>query len=91
MHPTKEEARAYTYLALTLSKLDDFDNCCAAYDKAIEMNKDDPLVYVNYATTLYLEGEMERSREIIKNFREVMERLSEETIEEVLEEHPEIR
>ena len=37
--PTKDEAKAYLYLALSLAKLDDFENSCAAYAKAIEMNK----------------------------------------------------
>ena len=89
--PSKEEARAYTYLALTLSKLDDFDNCCAAYDKAIELNTHDPLVYLNYATTLYLEGgEVDKAQKMIHQYFHVMEGLTKEMREDLLDEHPEM-
>ena len=30
---------SYMYLAITLSRLDDFDNACNAYEKAIEMER----------------------------------------------------
>lgn len=30
---------SYMYLAITLSRLDDFDNACSAYEKAIEMER----------------------------------------------------
>merc|ERR1711975_199692 len=31
---------SYMYLAITLSRLDDFENACSAYEKAIEMEED---------------------------------------------------
>ena len=40
------------YLAITLSRLEDFDNAFAAYDKAIEMESD-YLFHLNYAITLF--------------------------------------
>ncbi len=30
-------ASTYMYLAITLNRLDDFDNACSAYEKAIEL------------------------------------------------------
>lgn len=32
-------AATYMYLAITLARLDDFDNSCAAYEKSIEVSK----------------------------------------------------
>ena len=43
---------SYMYLAITLSKLDDFENSCSAYEKAIEMESDH-LFELNYAITLF--------------------------------------
>ena len=40
------------YLAITLNRLDDFDNACQAYEKAIEM-EEDHLFRLNYAITLF--------------------------------------
>lgn len=40
------------YLAITLSRLDDFGNACSAYEKAIE-NESDHLFHLNYAITLF--------------------------------------
>jgi len=47
--------KAYAYLAVALSKLEDFDNACAAYDKALELTPE-PSTYLNYAITLHLHG-----------------------------------
>ena len=44
------------YLAITLARLDDFDNACSAYEKAIEMESDH-LFELNYAITLCNNGE----------------------------------
>ena len=41
-------ASCYMYLAVTLARLDDFDNACAAYAKAIELEADH-LFHLNYA------------------------------------------
>ena len=40
------------YLAITLNRLDDFENACSAYEKAIDMEADH-LFELNYAITLY--------------------------------------
>lgn len=55
-------ARAYMYLAVTLSRLDDLENACAAYEKSIELNEDF-VCYLNYAISLYLHDERDKARE----------------------------
>lgn len=62
-------ARAYMYLAVALSRLEDFENSCAAYEKAVELGPD-YLTHLNYAITLYRNDEVERARtqfEIFEN------------------------
>jgi Bardet-Biedl syndrome 4 protein len=54
-----------------LCRLDDFDNSCAAYNKALELtggDDSDYLTYLNYAITLYNNDELERSRELYDRF-----------------------
>jgi Bardet-Biedl syndrome 4 protein len=60
-------ARSYMYLAVALSRLDDFENSCAAYEKALELGQD-YLIHLNYAISLYLNDEVESSREHYKAF-----------------------
>lgn len=52
--------------------LDDFENSSAAYEKAIELGKklgnEDPSIFLNYAITLYLNDEVEKSREQFSRF-----------------------
>lgn len=43
------------------SRLDDFENACSAYEKAIEMESDH-LFHLNYAITLYNNEEAERAQ-----------------------------
>jgi tetratricopeptide (TPR) repeat protein len=43
------------YLGITLSRLNDFEYACEAYEKAIEMEADH-LFELNYAITLYNHG-----------------------------------
>ena len=64
-------AKAYLYLAVSLSKLDDFQNCSSAYAKAIELG-DDYLVRLNYSITLYLNDEVESAKEQFARFRELL-------------------
>jgi Flp pilus assembly protein TadD len=58
----------YRYLALALARLDDVENSCAAYAKALEMNKDDPVTYVNYAVTLHSNDESDKAREVLQGY-----------------------
>lgn len=64
-------ARAYMYLAVSLSKLDDFDNSCAAYDKALEVGED-YLIHLNYAVTLLANDEVEKARVHFKKFEQLV-------------------
>ena len=57
---------AYMYLAITLANLDDFDNSCAAYEKALSLDGADVVCRLNYAVTLLNSDELERSREQIE-------------------------
>ena len=52
---------SYMYLAITLNRLDDFENACSAYEKAIDMEADH-LFELNYAITLYNNNELARVR-----------------------------
>lgn len=70
LHPTKDEAKAYVYLALSLAKLEDFENSCAAYAKAIEMNKNDPIAYLNFAITLQKYEEDDKAREMLQAYKQ---------------------
>eukprot|EP00854_Cymbomonas_tetramitiformis_P024156 gene24156-29321_t len=68
---------SYMYLAITLSKLDDFENACSAYEKANEMESDH-LFELNYSITLYNNGELERSRHHFQEFQRLFAELDEE-------------
>ena len=62
-------AAAYMYLAVTLARLDDFENACAAYDRAAEIDGGaDFTIRLNYAITLHNGGDVERSREQFAEF-----------------------
>ncbi len=71
-------ASCYAYLAVTLARLDDFDNACSAYEKAISMEKDH-VFHLNYAVTLHKNGGDERRcREQLAAFDEAFAALDEE-------------
>lgn len=70
-------ASSYMYLAITLSRLDDFENACTAYEKAIEMDNDH-LFELNYAVTLYNHDEIEAARHHYSQFEEMFKQLDEE-------------
>ena len=78
LHPTKDEAKAYVYLALSLAKLDDFENSCAAYSKAIEMNKNDPLAYLNFAITLHKYEDRDKALEMLQAYKHSVKQVKEE-------------
>lgn len=69
---------SYMYLAITLAKLDDFDNACAAYEKAIDMESDH-LFHLNYAVTLLNHGEVDRARGQFEEFERLFNELDDET------------
>jgi len=65
-------ARSYGYLAVALGKLDDFDNACTAYRKALEMDEDDYTTRLNYAVTLYRNGELDDARRELDKAEELI-------------------
>lgn len=64
-------AATYMYLAITLARLDDFDNSCAAYQKSIDINESDSTTRLNYAITLFNNDEIEQSREQFDVFEDL--------------------
>ena len=54
-------AHSYMYLGTTLSKLEDFDNACIAYERAIEMSPDEWLFHLNYAIMLRKMNDLEQA------------------------------
>lgn len=51
--------------------MDDFDNSCAAYDKALEVGED-YLIHLNYAVTLLANDEVEKARIHFKKFEQLV-------------------
>ncbi|CAN0041747.1 unnamed protein product [Ectocarpus sp. 6 AP-2014] len=70
-------AASYMYLAITLARLEDFDNACSAYDKALELDGGggDYLTHLNYAVTLLKNDEPERAAEHYASFKKIFEAL----------------
>ena len=73
--------RTYMYLAVSLARLDDFDNSCAAYDKAVSIDAADLTTRLNYAITLFKNEEVERAREQFKVFEELRDKKGMEDID----------
>lgn len=71
-------ASSYMYLAITLSRLDDFENACSAYEKAIEMETDH-LFELNYAVTLLNNEEVDMARHHFVEFERIFLDLDDET------------
>ena len=59
-------------------RLDDFENSCAAYEKAIELGPDDYVTHLNYTITLYSNDEIERARKQFGRFKVVFENVKED-------------
>merc|ERR1711964_904113 len=68
---------SYMYLAVTLARLDDFDNSCAAYEKAISLDNDH-LFHLNYAITLYNHGDITKARNHFVKFESLFADIDEE-------------
>jgi hypothetical protein len=50
------------YLGITLARLEDIDNACSAYDKAISI-ENDHVFHLNFSATLFNAGLADRARE----------------------------
>ncbi|CAK9036173.1 unnamed protein product, partial [Durusdinium trenchii] len=68
---------SYMYLAITLSRLDDFSNACSAYEKAIEMDSDH-MFHLNFAITLFNHGELAEAKRQFVLFNDLFQQLDEE-------------
>lgn len=71
-------ASTYMHLAIALANLDDFENSSRAYEKAIEMEQD-PLFLLNYAITLWNNGEVERAADAYEESSRMLAEWDEET------------
>mmetsp|Transcript_13463 Transcript_13463/g.31884 ORF Transcript_13463/g.31884 Transcript_13463/m.31884 type:complete len:179 (-) Transcript_13463:15-551(-) len=60
-------AHSYMYLGITLSKLDDFENACGAYEKALDMERDH-LFHLNYAISALNNGEKQLAEQQFRLF-----------------------
>eukprot|EP00347_Sterkiella_histriomuscorum_P003243 403365040 len=69
---------SYMYLAITLNKLKDFENSCGAFQKALQMDNNDCTIYLNYAITLYNNGQSEKAREMFQQSEKIFETLDDE-------------
>lgn len=58
------------YLAITLSRLDDFTNSVAAYEKAIDIEYRDSLHHLNFAITLFNHGDLQEAKRQFELFEE---------------------
>ena len=74
---------SYMYLAITLSRLDDFDNACHGYNKAIELDPEDHLTRLNYAITLMNNGDKKGATVQFLKFKELFAQLEEEDSKDV--------
>ncbi|PRP83735.1 sporangia induced Bardet-Biedl syndrome 4 protein [Planoprotostelium fungivorum] len=60
----------YMYLGITLNRLDDFDNACGAYEKALQIEQSH-LTCLNYAVTLFNRGDEERAFVYLQQFESI--------------------
>jgi Bardet-Biedl syndrome 4 protein len=72
-------ASSYMYLGIALSRLEDFDNSSSAYDKAIELDANDHLFHLNYAISLYNNGQAARAAQRLATFQQMWMALDAET------------
>ena len=78
-------AASYMYLAITLSRLEDFDNSCSAYEKSIELDRGASLTHLNYSLTLFNNDEVEAARKQFAEFEGLWsEGSGDDTEEEIL-------
>jgi len=68
---------SYMYLAITLSRLDDFSNACSAYEKAIDMDSDH-LHHLNFAITLFNHGDLAEAKRQFSLFNDLFAALDDD-------------
>lgn len=65
------------YLAITLSRLDDFANACSAYEKAIDMESDH-MFHLNFAITLFNHGDAAEAKRQFGLFSDLFAQLDDD-------------
>lgn len=70
-------ASTYMYVGITLARLEDVANACAAYEKAITMETDH-LFHLNYAITLLNAHKMDKAKEHFARFEALFMALDDE-------------
>lgn len=65
-------AKAHGYLAMVLTRLQDFDRACATYEKSLQL-EEDYTTLLNYAITLYHNREIERATVQFMRFDKVLQ------------------
>ena len=70
-------ASSYVYLAVCLARIDDFENACSAYEKALAMETDH-LFELNYAITLFNHGDAAAARTHFQSFEKLWQEVDEE-------------
>ena len=70
-------ASSYIYLGVCLSRLDDFENACSAYEKAIRMDQDH-IFHFNYAIMLANHGQTEMAKQQCEMFEALWAQLTPE-------------
>jgi len=68
---------SYMYLAIVLSRLDDFANACSAYEKSIEMESDH-MFHLNFAITLFNHGDLKEAKRQFLLFDELFSQLDDD-------------
>ena len=71
-------ASAYMYLGVTRSVSNDFENACQAYEKALEIDRDDHLCHLNYAVSLLNAGQKESAEKHLTHFERIFPDLDED-------------
>jgi lipoprotein NlpI len=66
------------YLGITLNRLGDFESSCQAFEKAIELEKNDCTIFLNYAIVLYNNGKKTESKSQFLASEEIFKRLDED-------------
>eukprot|EP00392_Amoebophrya_sp_AT5.2_P007568 g7583.t1 len=80
---TGQYASAFHYFSSSINLKPDFPSSCAAYEKACEMETQDPIFQLNFAITLFNHGDLAEAK---KQFLMMKENLNEEEAEgEILE------
>lgn len=77
-------SNTYMYLGVTLNRLGDFDSSCQAFERAIELEKNDCTVYLNYAIVLYNNGRKDEAKAQFLNSEENFAKVDEEDREQDL-------